>query len=304
MDLYIKSNPNYANKVEVSQISEKDVHNRIVSALNLLGQLRTIHSLMSAESDFIESVDAQQAAMASLMHAFDHMVNHTKHGINSFKDHTPINDFAHLFAHLASGSDELHQGIVFKDLRSFIQNALVDSRINQRIANKELAAQKEKQEEAERQKQAEAKANAAEVQHEHHDHAAHHEHKHDHKEHAHDEKEETKGHVHFADNLVQEHHFTADQAHEEETKGNQRSRGSRGGHRGNHNGDHHHEEHGDSNFRARGERRGGRGHRGRPKSANEDDEGFVTETGRTQHQHRGGRRGHRGDRGGDRGGDR
>lgn len=58
MDLYIKSNPNYATKTEVVQISEKDVHNRVVSALNLLGQLRTIHSLMQADGGFVETADA------------------------------------------------------------------------------------------------------------------------------------------------------------------------------------------------------------------------------------------------------
>lgn len=116
------------------------------------------------------------------MHSFDHMVAHTQHGVKSFKDHTPVNDFANLFAHLAAGSDEHHQGVVFKDLRSFIQNALLDSQINQRIANKELAAEKEKHEEAERLKHAEAaKAKAEEAHHEHqHEHAHHHAHEHAH----------------------------------------------------------------------------------------------------------------------------
>lgn len=57
INLYIQSNPDYGNKSNSNQISDTEVHTRIVSAFSLLGQLRTIHSLLQTDSEFVETTD-------------------------------------------------------------------------------------------------------------------------------------------------------------------------------------------------------------------------------------------------------
>lgn len=154
IELYLKSNPGYATKNDTSKVSEADANNRVVSAFRLAGQLATIHSLLQADNSFVEISENQRAALESLANSYNGFYHG---GIKGFQDQSHIGEFAEHFAALAAGSDDLTNGVSFKDLRQFIQHSLSDAdllaKTNQRIANKQL--EKEKHAEAEK---AEAKA--------------------------------------------------------------------------------------------------------------------------------------------------
>lgn len=84
IELYIKSNPNYANKNTAPQISEQDVHARVVAAFRLVGQLRTIHSLLQTDSSFVEIAENHRAALEGLANSFNAFVNKSNSGVDSF----------------------------------------------------------------------------------------------------------------------------------------------------------------------------------------------------------------------------
>lgn len=147
IELYIKSNPNYANKSDAPRISEQDVHNRVVAAFRLVGNMRTIHALLQADSSFVEISDSQRAALDGLANAFNTFVARSNSGVDSFQNQSHIGEFAEHFAALAAGAEGATNGVSFKDLRHFIEHSLSDAallaRTNQRIANKQLEKEAE-----------------------------------------------------------------------------------------------------------------------------------------------------------------
>ena len=298
IDLYIKSNPDYANKNTGPQIGEQEVHDRIVSAFSLVGQMRTIHALLQSDSSYVEISENQRAALSSVHSAFDRMVEATENGEDSFKDQSHISSFAHLFAALATGSESVSSGVPFSELRAFIQTSLSDAELvaktNQRIANKKMAAEKE---EADKKAQAAAqakieaeKAAAEEAAKAHAEETKQTKHEEVQKQVEHVEEEETKETPAHEEQNAEEDRDNQDEDRTDKPTDAQRGdrRGGRGGSRGG--------RRGDDNYRGRGDRQNNqRGGRGRPRTAaNEDEDGFVTETGRKP---RGDRRGgYRGDR--------
>jgi len=48
--------------------------------------LRTVHNLLQADSSFVEHTEAERAALASLVGAFDALITATNRGVDSFKD--------------------------------------------------------------------------------------------------------------------------------------------------------------------------------------------------------------------------
>lgn len=166
IDLYIKSNPDWATKNAGPQLGEKEVHDRIVDALRLIGQMRTLHHLINHDHSLVEFNETQRAALSGVHQAFDNMLNATSDAHGAFQDQSHIGAFAHFFASLANGSENVSSGIPFNELRVLIQKHASDpdhvAKTNQRIANKLLAAQKAKQEEAEKQANAEAEKLKAE----------------------------------------------------------------------------------------------------------------------------------------------
>jgi hypothetical protein len=53
VELYIKSNPNYAKKTKPA-VSDEELQDRIFGSFKLIEQIRIIHSLLKYDDDFVE----------------------------------------------------------------------------------------------------------------------------------------------------------------------------------------------------------------------------------------------------------
>jgi hypothetical protein len=55
-----------------------------------------------------------------MAHLFNKFVDLSAHGVKSFKDQAHISEFAKQFTALATGSNEIHHGVSYKELKSLI----------------------------------------------------------------------------------------------------------------------------------------------------------------------------------------
>ena len=126
VELYIRSNPNYAKggagAASEPKISDDDLLSHVEGALSLIGQVLTLNSLQKQDSSYVESSAEQTASIGHLAQAFEKMVEDSADGVGSFKDAKVRQDFVSAFGSLAAGKDDnvCPDGVSFAALRSFV----------------------------------------------------------------------------------------------------------------------------------------------------------------------------------------
>jgi hypothetical protein len=94
----------------------------------LIEQIRTIHSLLKHDRDFVEINEKQRASLNHLVHTFDHMVHTTHNGIESFNNQD--GHFASVYTKLVTGSTEITEnGVSYRELRDLIIKSFVDAEL-------------------------------------------------------------------------------------------------------------------------------------------------------------------------------
>lgn len=140
IDLYMKSNPDYANKGKASQITQEDVQRAVTDSLRQVAQLLTLQGLAREDSSFVEGQAEHMKAVCHIAQA----VEAASQGSKSFQE-TGDSAFVGLCAKLAQGGDEkvCEDGSTFGGVADFLTATFGDkSLILQRIADKQLAEQR------------------------------------------------------------------------------------------------------------------------------------------------------------------
>ena len=113
----------------------------------MVAQVQTLSSLIAEDVTFVEGNDAERASLSEVTSIFAKFTENAAAGVASFQDAAARNAFVGVFQKLAAKDSALvvPDGVSFADLNAFVARSFSEqesSKTLQRIANKQLAAQK------------------------------------------------------------------------------------------------------------------------------------------------------------------
>lgn len=165
----MKSNPDFATKKDAAPaLTSEDIAKTVSSSLQFVAQVQTLQSLITDDATFVEGSDAERASLADVASSFRKMAEDSTQGVHSFQTATARSDFVNAYTKLVQKDESsvVPQGVSFADLHAFVQRSFSEqesSKTLQRIANKQLAAEKAVKDAADAEAAAHAETKAREA---------------------------------------------------------------------------------------------------------------------------------------------
>lgn len=146
----MESNPSYDSKPDDEpKLSEEDLKTAASDALNLVGQVTNLLSLIKEDETFVDCSSEQRASLEFLNNNLSAMWDSQQNGSIAFEDKSSRSSFAGPWTKLATSSPDMicEGGVSFEDLNLFINASFYhdNATIIGRITEKSQAAKQAKE---------------------------------------------------------------------------------------------------------------------------------------------------------------